>query len=101
VPARSTSEDHHDVNDSPLCAAAQPTSPLLWPPNHKMVPVGITGVAVPDNDKAQIAITGVTQDEPARDFSHHGPEQLMLLSPRRPSAPQPGRRSKTTAPRAH
>jgi hypothetical protein len=53
-----------DVNDPPRCDAAQPGVPRLWPPNHKMVSVGITGIVDPDNDQVQIAITGVTQDEP-------------------------------------
>jgi hypothetical protein len=34
----------------------------LWPPDHKMALVHITGVTKPSDDK--IAITGVTQDEP-------------------------------------
>ncbi len=50
-------------NDPPLASAAQPTVACLWPPNHQMVAVGITGVSDPDNN-ATITITGVTQDEP-------------------------------------
>lgn len=53
-----------NLNDPPLCTAARPSRALLWPPNHKMVPIGITGVADPDNDQVRITITGVTQDEP-------------------------------------
>ncbi len=51
------------INDPPLAAAAQPTVGLLWPPNHRLVAVGITGVTDPNNN-ATITITGVTQDEP-------------------------------------
>lgn len=47
----------------PLAAAARPTTYGLWPPNHRMVPVGITGVANEDAD-VFIEITAVTQDEP-------------------------------------
>jgi hypothetical protein len=36
--------------------------PVLWPPDHKMLPVQILGVVKPSDDK--ITITGVTQDEP-------------------------------------
>ena len=50
-------------NDPPHAAAAQPTSAVLWPPNHRMVTVGISGVSDPNNN-ATITITGVTQDEP-------------------------------------
>ncbi|MES2466425.1 MAG: choice-of-anchor tandem repeat GloVer-containing protein [Verrucomicrobiota bacterium] len=51
-------------NDPPLASAALPTISVLWPPNHSMVAVGITGVSDPDNN-AVITITAVTQDEPA------------------------------------
>ena len=52
-----------NINDPPLASAARPTIATLWPPNHQMVPVGITGVTDPNNN-ATITITGVTQDEP-------------------------------------
>jgi probable HAF family extracellular repeat protein len=53
-----------NVNDPPHCGNAQPTVAVLWPPDHKLVPVDITGLSDPDNDPVSIAITGVTQDEP-------------------------------------
>ena len=52
-----------NINDPPLASAAQPTPRALWPPNHGLVAVGITGVSDPNNN-ATITITGVTQDEP-------------------------------------
>ena len=52
-----------NANDPPLVSAAQPTIACLWPPDHKMVSVGITGVSDP-NSNATITITSVTQDEP-------------------------------------
>ena len=52
-----------NANDPPLAGAAQPTIGLLWPPNHGLIAVGITGVSDPDNN-ATIVITSVTQDEP-------------------------------------
>jgi chitinase len=52
-----------NTNDPPLASAARPTIASLWPPNHGMVLVGITGVTDPNNN-ATITITGVTQDEP-------------------------------------
>lgn len=52
-----------NINDPPLASAARPTVAALWPPNHRMVAVGIAGVSDPNNN-ATIVITGVTQDEP-------------------------------------
>lgn len=52
-----------NANDAPLADAARPTVAVLWPPNHRMVEIGITGVTDPDND-ATIVVTGVRQDEP-------------------------------------
>lgn len=51
-----------NANDPPLVSAAQPTVDCLWPPNHKLVAVGITGVSDPD-DNAVFTIDSVTQDE--------------------------------------
>ncbi|MFH1147046.1 MAG: choice-of-anchor Q domain-containing protein [Pseudomonadota bacterium] len=53
-----------NANDPPDSSNARPTLAVLWPPDHKLVPIGITGVSDPDNDPVTIAITGVTQDEP-------------------------------------
>ncbi|MBI4527722.1 MAG: hypothetical protein HY695_28330 [Deltaproteobacteria bacterium] len=52
-----------NVNDPPLCRAAEASPARLWPPDHKMSQVGIVGVSDPDNDQVQITVTGVTQDE--------------------------------------
>ena len=52
-----------NANDPPLVSAAEPTIGTLWPPNHKLVLVGINGVSDPDNN-ATITIDGVFQDEP-------------------------------------
>lgn len=52
-----------NINDPPACRLAQASPALLWPPNHKLVPVGITGVSDPDNDPVTITVTSVTQDE--------------------------------------
>ena len=48
----------------PDCSKAAPTVALLWPPNHKMVSVGVTGVTDSTNSALTIAITGIQQDEP-------------------------------------
>jgi hypothetical protein len=43
-------------------ACADPV--VLWPPNHRMVPVSILGVIDPDGDPVTVTITGITSDEP-------------------------------------
>jgi hypothetical protein len=53
-----------DTNQPPSCDRAQASVGLLWPPNHKLVPVRIVGVADPEDHDVRITITGVTQDEP-------------------------------------
>jgi hypothetical protein len=50
-------------NSPPSCQNAS-VVPFLWPPNHKLVPITITGVSDPDNDSLKVTILGVTQDEP-------------------------------------
>jgi hypothetical protein len=53
-----------DANQPPACDLARAAVGLLWPPNHKLVPIGITGVADPEDQGVQVTVTGVTQDEP-------------------------------------
>jgi hypothetical protein len=51
-------------NAAPVCEAAAPTIDEIWPPNHRMVGLGVTGVTDPDGDPVTINITGIRQDEP-------------------------------------
>jgi hypothetical protein len=53
-----------NVNDPPLCGLARPKPSVLWPPDHKLIPIHIEGVTDPDNNQVMFAITAVTQDEP-------------------------------------
>jgi hypothetical protein len=53
-----------NVNDPPVCALAQASPNLLWPPNHTMTQVSITGITDPDNNTLTITYTSVKQDEP-------------------------------------
>jgi cysteine-rich repeat protein len=53
-----------DENLPPDCSAAEPSVAELWPPNHALVPVGITGVTDPDGDPLVVTITAIAQDEP-------------------------------------
>jgi len=50
--------------DAPDCSEAEPSSAVLWPPDHKFKKVRIQGVTVPDGGEVDIAITSVTSDEP-------------------------------------
>jgi outer membrane protein assembly factor BamB len=51
-------------NRPPDVSAAVAIVEEPWPPNHRMVPVGIGGVVDPDGDAVEVRVTGVTQDEP-------------------------------------
>lgn len=53
-----------DTNAPPDCTLAQPSDGSLWPPNHKLRPITITGVSDPENQNVTITILSVTQDEP-------------------------------------
>lgn len=53
-----------DSNAPPNCSRARASRRVLWPPNHRLVPVRICGVRDPDGDPITVAITSVTQDEP-------------------------------------
>ena len=51
-------------NRPPDCSQAIPSLSLLWPPNHKLVPVKILGVTDPDEDPITIILNSIFQDEP-------------------------------------
>jgi hypothetical protein len=54
-----------DPDQPPDCSNAAADPATLWPPNHKLVTVQITGVVDPDpDDHVTIAITSIFQDEP-------------------------------------
>jgi len=55
------------ANADPECGVAVAVVKNLWPPNHQMTPIAITGVSDPDGDLVTIEATGVTQDEPVGD----------------------------------
>ena len=51
-------------NRPPACSNVKADPSSLWPPDHSMRPVILTGVTDPDGDATVLTITGVTQDEP-------------------------------------
>ena len=50
-------------NEAPDCSSVTASQELLWPPNHKFVPISIIGVTDGDDDSIAITIDGITQDE--------------------------------------
>jgi hypothetical protein len=52
-----------NANDPPRCDLAQPSKPILWPPNHKLVAITVAGVTDAEGE-VTIAVDAVTQDEP-------------------------------------
>jgi hypothetical protein len=56
----------------PDCSQAAPSVSVIWPPNHKMVPVQINGITDPNGLQVTVAVTSIMQDEPvdARDDNH-------------------------------
>jgi subtilisin-like proprotein convertase family protein len=53
----------YEVNEPPDCSGAEPSISLLWPANHKFVPVDIMGVTDPDDDTVTFTIESIFQDE--------------------------------------
>jgi hypothetical protein len=52
------------TNQPPDCSAAEADPGRLWPPNHKLRRVSVSGVTDPDGDPVQVTVTGIFQDEP-------------------------------------
>jgi hypothetical protein len=47
----------------PDCSGAAASSGVIWPPDHKMVSIGIVGVTDPLGLPLTIVVTGILQDE--------------------------------------
>jgi streptogramin lyase len=52
------------ANEPPDCSAAGPSVDIIWPPNHRFVPIQVLGVSDPDGDPVSITVTSIFQDEP-------------------------------------
>jgi hypothetical protein len=50
-------------NRPPDCASAVADPQLLWPPNHKMVPIVIRGITDPDGDSVSVRVVSVRSNE--------------------------------------
>jgi uncharacterized repeat protein (TIGR01451 family) len=62
-PANNSASTTLTVNHNPICTALT-AGPSLWPPNHKLHVVTVSGATDPDGNPLTTTITGVTQDEP-------------------------------------
>ena len=51
------------LNHNPICSTVT-GGPDLWPPNHKLHLITLTGATDPDGNPLITSVTGVTQDEP-------------------------------------
>lgn len=52
------------MNRPPDCSAAVVAPSTLWPPNGKLIPVGVHGITEADGDPFTLTFTAVRQDEP-------------------------------------
>ena len=52
-------------NQPPDCSGVRAQPDVLWPPNHKLRTVELSGASDADGDETTLEVTGVTQDEPA------------------------------------
>jgi hypothetical protein len=82
-----------NINTPPTLVNPRADMPVLWPPDHRLVPVTILGVVDPDQPpyNSTITITSVTQDEPTNGLgdgdtpvdaiiTHHpGTDDTLLL----------------------
>jgi hypothetical protein len=50
-------------NRDPDCSSVAPSSTSLWPPNHELRTVPVSGGTDPDGDTVTLSVVGVTQDE--------------------------------------
>lgn len=52
------------VNDPPVCSAVSASETALWPPDHGLRMVSLSGATDVEGDPVIITVTAVTQDEP-------------------------------------
>jgi uncharacterized protein len=52
-----------DLDPAPVCDAAFAWPPLLWPPNHRFLPIRILGVRDPGRGRVEITVDSIFQDE--------------------------------------
>ena len=70
-----------EPNRPPDCSGVTANPATLWPPNHKLQTVTLSGAADPDGDAPTLTITGVTQDEPVRTSENGDPSPDAVAGP--------------------
>ena len=69
------------INAPPDCSELVATPNSLWPPNHKLRVVTITGASDPEGDTVTTTVTGVTQDEPVNGLGDGDTSPDAVLGP--------------------
>jgi hypothetical protein len=69
-----------ESNSPPVCTQLTASPDLLWPPDHRLVTVTISGATDPDGDPLTYTVTGVTQDEPVNSLGDGdtAPDAVLL-----------------------
>jgi large repetitive protein len=75
-----------EAKTAPGCASVKPSKTKLWPPQHQLVLVALSGAADADGDPLAYAITAVTQDEKT---TKTGPGRQAARRPARLGEAQP------------
>lgn len=67
------------ANNPPDCSGVRADPSSLWPPNHRLRPVHLSGATDPDGDPVTIVIDGVSQDEPVdgKGDGHTSPDSVI------------------------
>jgi hypothetical protein len=69
------------VNAPPDCTELETNLVRLWPPNHKLRLITVTGASDPEGDDLVTAVTGVTQDEPVNGLGDGDKSPDAVLGP--------------------
>ncbi len=69
------------INAPPDCSALEVDPDTLWPPNHKLRLVTVSGGSDPDDDTITTAITAITQDEPVNGLGDGDTSPDAVLGP--------------------
>ena len=64
VPGNNSSTFTSTLNHNPVCTAVKANPAALWPPNHTLRSITLSGATDPDGNPVTFTVTGVTQDEP-------------------------------------
>lgn len=71
-----------DINAPPDCSTVTPDQTSLWPPNHTLRLITLSGATDPDGDPVTLTVTAVTQDEPLNGQGDGDTSPDAVLAPR-------------------